>query len=154
MLSASKLLYSVSTSGPSSISKPSELKKPTMSRITRVIGCSRAGGGRGAGQARVEPVFAERAVAGLRLERRPALGHGLLDPLLGLVGEPSLAQALGLGERAQAAQPRSDRALAAQIGARAPASAPADCSAAAISAQASREQRLEAVRLRRHGGGT
>src|SRR5262249_29335741 len=39
MLSASKLLYSVSTSGPSSIEKPRPWKKSTTSRSTRVIGC-------------------------------------------------------------------------------------------------------------------
>jgi hypothetical protein len=95
----------------------------------------------------------ERAQALARLEGRAAAGHGLLDRLLGLVGEPALAQALGLRERAESAQLRGDRAFAAEIARAHPRQRLHAVGRGDLGAGL-RQQRLQALRFRRHGGGT
>ena len=95
MRSASKQFHSVSTSGPSSIEKPSPAKKRAMSRCTRVSGCCapRATGapGRVTSSARSRSASAERAV----LERALALGGEPLDLGRGAVQRLAGRRALG-----------------------------------------------------------
>ena len=91
-----------------------ETKKSTISRVTRVIGCSEPGRRTGPRQRHVQAVVGQGQIGGRALEPRPAVGHPGLDLALGGVDPRAHLGPLVRGQLAQLPEQTRHRALLAE----------------------------------------